>query len=59
METGTRAAAAGGYCGVVAMPNTEPPLDSTPLLLALRETARARGPGAGRVHALHQPGHGR
>jgi dihydroorotase len=40
METGTRAAAAGGYCGVVAMPNTEPPLDSAPLLLALRETAR-------------------
>jgi dihydroorotase len=40
IETGTRAAAAGGYCGVVAMPNTDPPLDSTPLLLSLRETAR-------------------
>jgi dihydroorotase len=40
VETGTRAAAAGGYCGVVAMPNTDPPLDSAPLLLAMRETAR-------------------
>ncbi len=40
VETGTRAAAAGGYCGVVAMPNTEPPLDSAPLLLAMREIAR-------------------
>ncbi len=40
VETGTRSAAAGGYCGVVAMPNTDPPLDSAPLLLALRETAR-------------------
>ncbi len=40
VETGTRAAAAGGYCGVVAMPNTDPPLDSTPLLLAMREIAR-------------------
>ena len=25
IETGTRAAAAGGYCGVIAMANTEPP----------------------------------
>ena len=40
IETGTRAAAAGGYCGVVAMPNTDPPLDSAPLLRSLRETAR-------------------
>ncbi len=27
LETGTRAAAAGGYCGVLAMPNTDPPVD--------------------------------
>src|ERR1700722_7714497 len=27
LETGTRAAAAGGYCAVVAMPNTSPTLD--------------------------------
>jgi dihydroorotase len=28
VETGTRAAALGGYTAVVAMPNTEPPIDS-------------------------------
>ena len=32
LETGTRAAAAGGYCAVVAMPNTDPVIDQ-PLLL--------------------------
>jgi dihydroorotase len=32
LETGTRAAAAGGYCAVVAMPNTEPVLDQPALL---------------------------
>jgi dihydroorotase len=39
LETGTRAAAAGGYCAVVAMPNTDPVLDSAPLLRALRDAA--------------------
>ncbi|HEX4466992.1 MAG TPA: dihydroorotase [Solirubrobacteraceae bacterium] len=39
IESGTRAAAAGGYCGVIAMPNTAPVLDSAPLLRSLRETA--------------------
>jgi dihydroorotase len=39
LESGTRAAAAGGYCGVLAMPNTDPVLDSAPLLRSLRETA--------------------
>ncbi|MGA7420402.1 MAG: amidohydrolase family protein, partial [Acidimicrobiales bacterium] len=28
VETGTRAAALGGYTAVVAMPNTDPPLDT-------------------------------
>ena len=42
IETGTRAAAAGGFCAVVAMPNTDPVVDSPPILGALRETARAR-----------------
>ncbi len=37
IATGTAAAAAGGYCGLVAMPNTAPTLDSAPLLGALRE----------------------
>jgi dihydroorotase len=39
LESGTRAAAAGGYCGVLAMPNTDPVLDSAPLLRSLREAA--------------------
>jgi dihydroorotase len=39
LASGTAAAAAGGYCGIVAMPNTAPTLDSTPLLRALREQA--------------------
>ncbi|HEU4656656.1 MAG TPA: dihydroorotase [Capillimicrobium sp.] len=39
LETGTRAAAAGGYCAVVAMPNTDPVLDSAPLLRSLRDQA--------------------
>jgi len=39
LATGTASAAAGGYCGIVAMPNTAPTLDSAPLLGALREQA--------------------
>jgi dihydroorotase len=39
LETGTRSAAAGGYCGIVAMPNTNPVLDSAPLLRSLRDAA--------------------
>jgi dihydroorotase len=43
IETGTRAAAAGGYAGVLAMPNTDPVLDSAPLLGSVRETAARHG----------------
>ncbi len=39
IETGTRAAAAGGFCGVVAKANTEPIVDSAPHVAALRERA--------------------
>jgi dihydroorotase len=39
LETGTRAAAAGGFGAVIAMPNTDPVLDSAPLLRSLREAA--------------------
>jgi dihydroorotase len=39
LHTGTRAAAAGGYCAVLAMPNTDPVLDSAPLLRSLRDAA--------------------
>ncbi len=39
LESGTRAAAAGGYAGVLAMANTDPVIDSAPLLGSLREAA--------------------
>jgi dihydroorotase len=39
LETGTRAAAAGGFCAVLAMPNTDPVLDSAPILRSLRDAA--------------------
>jgi dihydroorotase len=39
LETGTRAAAAGGFGAVLAMPNTDPVVDSAPLLRSLREAA--------------------
>ena len=41
VETGTRAAAAGGFCGVLAMANTEPPVSTAADVSALREQARA------------------
>jgi dihydroorotase len=40
LDSGTRAAAAGGFVAVVAMPNTDPPVDSAPVLQSLREAAR-------------------
>jgi dihydroorotase len=39
LESGTRAAAAGGFCAVLAMPNTDPVVDSAPLLRSLRDAA--------------------
>ena len=42
IESGTRAAAAGGYGAVIAMPNTDPPIDSPKQLCSVRETAAAR-----------------
>lgn len=39
ISSGTRAAAAGGFGGVIAMPNTDPPIDTVERLLAVRETA--------------------
>src|SRR4051794_22027683 len=41
LDSGTRAAAAGGFCAILAMPNTEPVVDSAPVLRSLRERARA------------------
>ena len=40
LESGTRAAAAGGYVAVVAMPNTDPTVDSASILVSVREQAR-------------------
>jgi dihydroorotase len=39
LASGTRAAAAGGYCAVVAMPNTSPVVDSASGLRSLRDGA--------------------
>ncbi len=39
LETGTRAGAAGGFCALLAMPNTDPVLDSGPLLRSVRDAA--------------------
>ena len=39
IETGTRAAAAGGYCGLLAMANTRPPVQTAADIRALRERA--------------------
>jgi dihydroorotase len=39
LETGTRSAAAGGYCAVIAMANTAPPIDSAAVLGSVRERA--------------------
>jgi dihydroorotase len=46
IESGTRAAAAGGFCAVIAMPNTQPSIDSASVLRSLRDEAEA----AARVH---------
>ncbi|MGI8632319.1 MAG: dihydroorotase [Solirubrobacterales bacterium] len=40
LETGTRAAAAGGYCGILAMANTSPPVDTAGAISALYGRAR-------------------
>src|SRR5581483_8560041 len=43
IASGTDAAAAGGYCAIVAMPNTDPVVDSAATLRSLADTARAEG----------------
>jgi len=40
IASGTAAAAAGGYCAIVAMPNTDPVVDTASVLRALLEQAR-------------------
>jgi len=41
IRSGTEAAAAGGYCAILAMPNTDPVVDTAAVLGALVERARA------------------
>jgi dihydroorotase len=41
IATGSAAAAAGGYCAILAMPNTDPVIDSAATLRALVETAKS------------------
>ena len=41
IRSGTEAAAAGGYCAILAMPNTDPVVDTATVLEALVERARA------------------
>ena len=41
LETGTRSAAAGGYCAVIAMANTSPPIDSAAVLGSVRDRAES------------------
>ncbi len=40
IDSGTRAAAAGGFCAILAQPNTDPVVDNGSILSALRERAR-------------------
>jgi dihydroorotase len=40
LESGTAAAAAGGFCALIAMPNTAPVVDDAPVLRSLIDTAR-------------------
>ena len=42
LDSGTRAAAAGGFGAILAQPNTDPVVDSAPVLRSLRERARAQ-----------------
>ena len=59
VETGARAAALGGYTAVVAMPNTDPPLDTAAAVrqvLELGRSASAQVAVAGRDH--RRPGRG-
>ena len=42
LDTGTAAAAAGGFCAVIAMPNTDPVVDDSAILRSLIESARTQ-----------------
>jgi len=42
LDTGTAAAAAGGFCALIAMPNTDPVVDDAAILRSLIESARTQ-----------------
>ena len=58
-RAGTAAAAAGGYCAILAMPNTDPVVDSAAVLGSLIERARAEARDPGRLHGRDHEGPGR
>jgi dihydroorotase len=58
VDSGTRAAAAGGFGAIVAMPNTDPVVDSAPVLRSLRERARAEARVGTGFLACVTPGQG-
>ena len=53
--SGTRAAAAGGFTAILAMPNTEPIVDA-PVIVAARRARGPRGVRADRVHGRDHAG---
>ena len=55
IASGTRAAAAGGFVAILAMPNTDPVVDSAAVLSGLIERAARAGRRADRVLRRHQP----
>ena len=42
IDSGTRAAAAGGFCAILAMPNTDPVVDDASVLRSLQDRARTQ-----------------
>jgi len=58
IASGTAAGAAGGYCAILAMPNTDPVVDSAATLGALVDTARAEAEIAVGFLAAITKGHG-
>ena len=50
IDSGTRAAAAGGYCAILAQPNTDPVVDSAPILRLAARARPRRGADPDRLH---------
>ena len=57
IETGTRSAAAGGYCGIVAMANTDPVVDDPGDRLGAPRAGRDGGLDPDRFHGHRHPRH--